>query len=103
MARRIMLMMASGGNEHFTMKPIKQLVEVYMAPDEFMGIMRVNALKEIIELLEQNPLFNTSDMQLELLRSLKLRLVNTDLKEFPEDPLEYSVIVRALEETVGKS
>jgi len=70
----------------FPMQPWRDVVEVYGDPVELLGVMRTVALFEIMAFLQGNELMNTSDVQLELLRKLKVTLKDTGLTEYPEDP-----------------
>jgi len=94
--RRIMLLEAEGGNAHFKMEPFKRIVEVYGDHIQFLGQLRVAALLEIQDFLEKNPTLNTSDMQAELLRSVKFSLKETGLNEYPESEAERKAIIERL-------
>lgn len=83
--RKIMLLEAEGGNAFFKMEPFVRVVEVYGDPDEYLGQLQVAALLEIQEFLRNRPDLNTSDVQAELMRSLKFKLRDTGLDEYPED------------------
>lgn len=95
-----MYLEADGGNVLFTMQPWRQFVEIYGETWEFLAALRIAAIQEIGAFLKEHPLYDTSDLQMELLRSLKLRLRETGLTEYPETPEEK---LAALEKMNGKT
>ena len=92
---RIMLLTVTGGAKDFVVGPWRRIVSV-QDEIEFLGTMRAIALKEIIDAinLKQVP----EDIQAEMLRSLKLRLTDTGLTEFPESETEQAALYKRMNE-----
>lgn len=91
-----MLLEAEGGNAQFKMEPFKRIVEVYGDSIDYIAQLRVAALLEIQAFLQGNPVLNTSDMQAELMRSLKFSLRDTKLEEYPETIAEQQAVIERM-------
>jgi hypothetical protein len=84
------------------MEPFQRIVEVYGDPLQYLGHLRIAALLEIVEFLKQNPTLDSSDMQAELMRSVKFRLTDTGLKEYPESDEEIKMVYEMFQNSKGE-
>ena len=89
MSRILMLAVVGGGEE-----PYRRLVEVD-DPVRYMGILRAKLLKEMIDRLNVSPTpIDIDDKQADALRTLKVKLYETGLTEYPDTEDEVSEIYR---------
>lgn len=82
---RLMMLSVKGAG----LIPYRRLVSV-LDEDEFVGAMRIVALRQIITL---NP---KEELQADVLRELKVTLKDTGLTEYPETQLEVDEIFRRM-------
>lgn len=78
------------------MPPYRKLVSVE-DPVRFLGIMRAKALKDQIDKLTEQPVinrFDSDDAQADIIRTLKVKLYETGLKEYPETDAEVEALYR---------
>lgn len=78
---KIMLMEVRGGIDEFRIAPWKRVVTI-TDEAEFIATMRIIALRELRTAVENRAV--SEDKQAEILRSLKIRLTDTGLTDFPE-------------------
>jgi hypothetical protein len=95
MANKIMLLIVTGGAGEYTVGPWQRIVSV---PDEieFISTMRAVALKELITAINLNQV--PEDMQAALLKSLKVKLVDTGLSAYPESEAEQVALYKRMNE-----
>lgn len=82
---KIMFMEVRGGVEEFRILPWRRIVTV-VDEDEFIAAMRLIAMREMKEAVENRSL--PEDIQADLIKSLKIRLTDTGLTDYPETPEE---------------
>jgi hypothetical protein len=92
---RLLMLAVTGGNA----PPYRKLVSVE-DPVRFLGIMRAKALKEQIDYVTNNyvPGQETEDVQADILRTLKVKLFETGLKEYPETDAEVEALYRRFDD-----
>jgi hypothetical protein len=86
---KIMLLTITGGTETYSIGPARSLVSV-QDDQEFLKSMRAIVLKKLIEESSAGSL--PDDQQAEVLRTLKLRLSDTGLTEWPETTEELNAL-----------
>jgi hypothetical protein len=85
------MLSVSGGSK----PPYRKLVSVE-DPVRYLGFMRAKALHDQMEYMAQNfvPGQETDDVQAEALRTLKVKLYETGLDEYPETDAEVEALYR---------
>lgn len=88
---KIMLMTVTGGDSDLSVGPWRRIVSVEDEL-EFIAQMRIFALQEIKQELAKDPSPVDDDIQAAILRSLKIRLTDTGLTEYPESHAEQAAL-----------
>jgi hypothetical protein len=93
-----MLSVSGGGKP-----PYRKLVSVE-DPARYLGIMRAKMLYDLKEYMAQNfvPGQETDDVQAEALRTLKVKLYETGLENYPETDAEVEALYRRFDGGVSK-
>lgn len=86
---KLMLLTVYGVSSDYSIGTWQRLVSVSNEA-EFLGTMRVKALKELID--EGNAGHIPDDQQAIMLRSLRLRLTDTGLTDMPETEIERTAL-----------
>lgn len=94
---RIMLLEVSGGRGDYRVESFRRIVSV-QDEVEFLGTMRLNVLKELMAAVKDGTL--TELEQAGILHSIKTRLVDTGLTEYPEDSQAEAELYRRFTEEV---
>lgn len=95
MAKVLMLQVTGGG-----VPPYRKLVSVE-DPTRFLGTLRAKALKDSIANVTFDPQgFANDDNQADILRTLKVKLFETGLKEYPETDAEVEAAYRRFDKSV---
>jgi hypothetical protein len=85
---RLLMMSVTGGST----TPYLKLVSVE-DPVQFLGLMRLQIMQAQIEKLSKAPAL-PDDAQAEILRTLKVKLYETGLNEYPETDAEVEALYR---------
>jgi hypothetical protein len=88
---KIMILEVSGGRGDYRVEPFKRIVSVQDEVD-FLGTMRLNVLKELMAAVRDGSL--TELEQAGILHSIKTRLTDTGLTEYPDTPEAEAALYR---------
>ena len=94
---RIMLLEVSGGRGDYRVESFRRIVSVQNEED-FLATMRLNVLKELMAAVKDGTL--TELEQAGILHSIKTRLTDTGLTEYPEDSQAEAELYRRFTEEV---
>ena len=88
---RLLILSITGGSR----TPVRKLVSVE-DPIRYLGILRAKLVKEQIDYMAQNyiPSPETDNEQANFLRTLKVKLYDTGLSEYPETDAEVEALYR---------
>jgi hypothetical protein len=92
---RIMLLEVSGGRGDYRVESFRRIVSVQNEED-FLATMRLNVLKELMEAVKDGTL--TELEQAGILHSIKTRLTDTGLVEYPQSTEEEAALYRRFSE-----
>ncbi len=94
---KIMILEVSGGRGDYRVESFKRIVSVQDEVD-FLGTMRLNVLKELMAAVKDGTL--TELEQAGILHSIKTRLTDTGLTEYPNTTQEEVELYRKFSEEV---
>jgi hypothetical protein len=82
---KVMMLVVTGVAGAHSVGPWRRIVSVEDEV-EFLGMMRAVAMKEIVDALNAAPVpgLMNDDVQAELLKALRLKLIDTGLTEYPD-------------------
>jgi hypothetical protein len=88
---KIMLLEVKGGTGDYVIGPYRRIVSV-QDETEFLDTIRTLVLHEIIDAIETGKVKDHE--QADILRSIKVRLTDTYLSEYPDTPEEQAAMYR---------